>query len=209
MFLARLVPVAPFLCLAALLSGCAVPLTEAERTPQLQHVTPKTVAIGVVDQREDVVSGRHGPTYEGHNSGLYGIPIVHNTRSGENLTDHLAAMAARGFIAKGARVEVVKLPTGEAEDKARADIVAHPADRHVLLIAKQWWVNYGGFTNELEYDVDAIVLDRAGNVLASKNFKGEDRNPIGGRANVFDEIEKAHRRRLEAILNDYEIARTL
>ncbi len=197
------------LYLSALLGGCAVPLTEAERTPQLQHVTSKSIVVGIVDQREDVVSGRHGPTYEGHNSGMYGIPITHNTRSGEALSDHLAVMAARGFTAKGAQVDVIKLPAGEAETKARAALLARPADRHVLLVAKQWWINFGGFTNELEYDVDAMVLDRNGKVIASKGFKGEDRNPLGGRANVFDELEKGHRRRLEAILNDYEIARTL
>ena len=68
-------------------------------------------------------------------------------------------------------------------------------------------MNYGGTTIDLEYNVDAMVLDQNGNVAASKNFKGEDRTRFALNANYFDEIKKAHRQRLEAILNDDVLAR--
>ena len=53
------------------------------------------------------------------------------------------------------------------------------------------------------------MFDRAGRPLATKSFKGGEvsRFDIGG--NQFHELERAHRRRRQSILNDEAIARAL
>ena len=191
-------------------AGCATPLTDADRTPTLVHVTPGiTVAVAVVDQRRDVVNGRHGPRYDGHNSGLYGIPIPHETASGEPMAGHLAGMVAAGLKAKGARPETMNLPVGTSVAAAQATLTAKPADRHLLLALQEWYANVGGRQTELSYKVEVIVTDRAGRVLSTKSFKGEDEKMPPTNFTLVNAIEAADRVKLQTILSDYDIAKTL
>ena len=205
----RLPHLAVALLLTLALAGCAVPLTDVDRTPQLAHVSAGSVAVAVVDQRRDVGNGRHSPRYDGHNSGIYGIPIPHETASGEPMADHLAGMVAAGLKAKGARPQTVILPVGTPAAKAQAELAARPADRHLLLTLRQWYANIGGVATELSYDVEVVVSDRSGRVLATRTFKAEDEKIPAGKHNLIDAIEVAHRTRLQGILNDYEVAKAL
>lgn len=194
---------------ALALAGCVAPYTDAERTPDLVHVSPGSVAVAVVDQRADVVSGRHSPRYDGHNTAAYGIPIPHEAKSGEAMADHLASMVAAGLKAKGARPQTVSLAVGTPVSAAQARVALIPADRHLLLVLRQWYTNTGGVSVELSYDVEATVLDRGGRVVASKTFKADDEKIRVRAGTMTDIIDGTHRTKLAAILSDYEIAKAL
>ena len=73
----------------------------------------------------------------------------------------------------------------------------------LLFVLNNWYVDDGNTSIELFYDVDASVLDAAGGVVAAKNFKGSEVTEFGMMSSYYNEIEKAHKKRLEAILSNY------
>ena len=105
--------------MAVLLSGCATPLTESDRTPQLAERPHGSIAIGVLDHREDVLSGKHKDTWEGLGHGVYGIPYFHHTRSGLPMAIYLAEMIDRAVRQSHGAASIVRLAPGESVEKAK------------------------------------------------------------------------------------------
>lgn len=188
------------------LVACVAPITDRERTPQLGRSPTGAFAVGVLDRREDVMSGKHNDTWEGLGHGVYGIPYFHHSRSGLSMAEYLATMVQRGFRAKSAEARIVKLPMGETAENAKKRLLGTKA---LLVVLKNWYVDYGNTSIELFYDVDVSVLSADGSVLGFKNFQGSEVTEFGMMASYYDQIEKAHKKRLEAILSDYAIAQAL
>lgn len=67
---------------------------------------------------------------------------------------------------------------------------------------------HGGFSIELNYDVDVTVVSAGGVTLATKRFDGVEKSKFQA-STVYGEIEKAHKKRVEAILTDPAIASAL
>ncbi len=165
---------------------------------------PLTVAI--LDRREDVMSGKHKDTWEGLGHGVYGIPYFHHTRSKLPIAEYLARMMQRGFQSKGDAVEIRQLQMGEAAEQAKVQLRGKKA---LLIVLKNWYVDYGNTSIELFYDADVIVLSAGGNVLGSKHFEGSEVTEFGMMTSYYDQIEKAHKKRLEAILSDGAVTQAL
>lgn len=190
-------------------SGCVTPLTDADRTPTVSKAPQGSLAIGVLDRREKIVSGGKKDTWEGLGHGVYGIPYYHHTRSRLPVATYLAQMIARGFEARNARASVVKLPPASLVETSKAQLSSAGADRKLLVVLKNWYVDYGNTSIELFYDADVTVLDASGAQLAFKNFEGSEVTEFGLMTSYYDQIEKAHKKRLQAILSDYAIASAL
>lgn len=194
---------------AVLLSSCATPLSDSDRTPQFAERPHGSITVGVLDRREDVMSGKHADTWEGLGHGVYGIPYFHHTKSGEAMATYLAEMVQRGVRASGGVANIVKLPAGSSFEEAKRHLIAAPGDRKILLVLNNWYVDYGNTSIELFYDVDARVFGEDGGLLASKIFQGSEVSEFGMMASYYDQMEKAHKKRLEAIVSNYAIARGL
>ena len=95
---------------------------------------------------------------------------------------------------------------GEPADSAKKRLLG---TKGLLVVLKNWYVDYGNTSIELFYDVDVSVLSADGSVLGFKNFQGSEVTEFGMMASYYDQIEKAHKKRLEAILSDYAIAQAL
>jgi hypothetical protein len=198
-----------FLLSVLILSGCATPLTESERTPQLAERPRASITIGVLDRREDVLSGKHADTWERLGHGVYGIPYFHHTKSGEAMATYLAEMIQRGVRASGGEAIIVKLSAGASVEEAKKRLMASPGDRKFLLVLNNWYVDYGNTSIELFYDADVRIFGSNGDLLASKVFQGSEVTEFGLIASYYDQMEKAHKKRLEAIVSNYAIAKAL
>lgn len=191
------------------MASCATPLNDADRTPQLAERPHGSIAIGVLDRREDVLSGKHADTWEGLGHGVYGIPYFHHTKSGQAMAIYLAEMIERGVRASGGVADVVALPGGSTVDEAKRKLIAAAGDRSLLLVLNNWYVDYGNTSIELFYDVDVRIFSKGGGMLASKVFQGSEVTEFGMMTTYYDQMEKAHKKRLESILSNYAVAKGL
>lgn len=192
-----------------LVSGCVTPLSDADRTPAISKAPQGSLSVGVLDRREKIVLGGKKDTWEGLGHGVYGIPYYHHTRSKLPVATYLAQMIARGFEARNARVTVIKLPPAGPPDAAKAKVTSAGTNRALLVVLKNWYVDYGNTSIELFYDADVTVFDAQGRSVAFKNFEGSEVTEFGLMTSYYDQIEKAHKKRLQAILADYTIAAPL
>lgn len=191
------------------MASCATPLNDSDRTPQLAERPHGSIAIGVLDRREDVLSGKHADTWEGLGHGVYGIPYFHHTKSGQAMATFLAEMILRGIRASGGEATIVPLPAGSTVEEAKKSLIPSTGDRSLLIVLNNWYVDYGNTSIELFYDADARVYGKDGGLLASKIFQGSEVSEFGMMSSYYDQMEKAHKKRLEAILANYAIAKGL
>jgi hypothetical protein len=194
---------------AMIFAGCATPLTDADRTPSVAKALNGSIAVGVLDRREEILSKGKKDTWEGLGHGVYGIPYYHHTRSNLPVATYLAEAMARGFRAKSAKPMVIRLPAAGDVESARARVGASGAGRGLLMVLKKWYVDYGNTSIELFYDAEVFVLDSQGRTLSSKNFTGSEVTEFGMMTSYYDQIEKAHTKRLQAILSDYAVVSAL
>ena len=194
----------PFALLS--LSSCVSPLTDAEKTPRVGGTRSEGVTVAVLDRREDVMSGKHKDTWEGLGHGVYGIPYFHNSRSGLSMAEYLATMIQRGFKATNRNAGIVKVAMGQSPENAKAQLRGRKA---LLIVLKNWYVDYGNTSIELFYDANVSVLSPEGAVLGSKHFEGSEVSEFGLMTSYYVQIEKAHKKRLEAILSDGAITQAL
>lgn len=197
------------LAAAMILTGCVTPLTDADRTPGVAKALNGSIAVGVLDRREEIVSRGKKDTWEGLGHGVYGIPYHHHTRSKLPVATYLAQTIARGFKAKSAKTTVIHLPAAGDVESARSRVAASGAGRGLLVVLKKWYVDYGNTSIELFYDAEVFVLDSQGRTLSSKNFTGSEVTEFGMMNSYYDQIEKAHTKRLQAILSDYAVVSAL
>ncbi len=197
------------LLVALSLSSCATPLSESDRTPQLAERPRGSLSVGVLDRREDVLSGKHADTWEGLGHGVYGIPYFHHTKSAQPMAVYLAEMIQRGVRASQGEADTVRLAAGSSVEEARKKLSSAPGDKKLLLVLKNWYVDYGNTSIELFYDVDVEIFDKSGRLLSSKTFEGSEVTEFGMMTSYYDQMEKAHKKRLEAILSNYAVAKAL
>ena len=91
--------------MALMLGGCAFgnESNYQNATPTLQIATTNEIALGVHDQRPNVVSGRNSLTYTGVTRSRAGIPYGVHTKSGRPLADDFSTAIANGLAEKQIR----------------------------------------------------------------------------------------------------------
>jgi TonB family protein len=129
------------------------------------------IAIGVRDEREDVVTGQRKETLIGHQRSLYGIPYPTYSASGKSFADELAAMIASGLAASTVRAVVSLSPFKPLETAVQA-LAATGADRLLLFRAAEWNADTYARTT-LQYKLDLMVLSGEGHLLGQSSSVGE------------------------------------
>jgi hypothetical protein len=200
------------ICLAAFLAGgCAMGVKHDYQAPlELGVATPASVAVASLDHRPYVVSGQKGENFVGLSRGGFGNPFDITTQSGNALASDISTAIVASLKAKGVDARALALkPTVSAEQAVTAlrDV---GMQKSVLLRLVEWkgdtMVNVG-----LSYDLDLRVLDKGGNVLASKVLQGKENlgsgdpfSPGGG-----NQVLPRFRRMMEILFQDPVVSKAL
>lgn len=201
------------LALALLLGACAVgnKYDYASQTPNLEIATEDQVAVGVVDQRPYVVSGRNTPEWVGLQRSGVGIPYGVHTKSDKPLAHDMTDAITGALTAKGVQTKAVYLEPSATRQPGIDALVATGAGKAILVSFLQW--KSDTYTNvALIYDASAEVFDDKGQSLAKSSVAGSD--DLGGDfINPPGHAEKAvpeeTRKIIERLLNDPKILQAL
>ncbi len=201
------------LALTFLLGACAVgnKYDYASQVPNLEIATEDQVAVGVVDQRPYVVSGRNTPEWVGLQRSGVGIPYGVHTKSDKPLAHDMTDAITGALTAKGVQAEAVYLQPSATRQPGIDALVATGAGKSILISFLQW--KSDTYTNvALIYDASAEVFDDKGQSLAKSAVAGKD--DLGGDfINPPGHAEKAvpeeTRKIIEKLLNDPKIVQAL
>lgn len=200
---------------AILLQGCAAGnrynFSDVRANLQMSRVNNTSVAVGSLDQREVILSGRCPPTYVGMQRAGFGNPYRVNTESGLPFAEDMTSAVCDSLSKKGFNAIPVKVAYNLTEQQAREVLGDKKADRSVFIIIKQWesdtYTNIG-----LIYELRLIVFNANHSAIAetfisdTKNISGSFWNPT---AAAKEKIPEAFKQTLEILLNDPKIIDTL
>lgn len=201
------------LALTVLLGACAVgnKYDYTSQMPDLEIATEDKVAVGVVDQRDYVVSGRNTPEWVGLQRAGFGIPYGVHTKSDKPLAHDMTDIIIRALAAKGVQAQAVYLEPNAVRKPGIDALVATGADKSLLVSFIQWksdtYVNVA-----LLYDASAEVFDDKGQSLARTDVSGRD--DLGGdvvypMGHAEKAVPERTRKIFEQLLNDEEIVKAL
>jgi hypothetical protein len=197
--------------LAVLSTGCAQRISHPLDTvsPDISTRSGSSIGLGVQDKRDYVISKEKAASFVGINRFNFGIPISVSTASGKPLADDFTQVIKTALVGKGTKVTVVELPVGTDESEALSR-VAVAGQKGLVLLVNEW--KSGGFTNtSIAYDIQAMVVDSAGKVVATKRLAGEDNlGQVGGsQEHARTAVPLAFRKKIEELFSAPEIASNL
>ena len=168
----------PVLVLASLLGGCAVGNTYEYRLGRMPLPVQGSSAIGlaVTDQRPYVIAGHKDPNFVGLQRGGYGNPFDVTTSSGRPMAQDMAETLKIGLEDKGFRVIPLMVATDDPGALGRA-AAARGLTRVVALQIREWKTDTMVRT-KLVYDLELLIIDADGQVVARNAVRGSD--AIGG-----------------------------
>lgn len=143
--------------------------------------------------------------------GGWGNPFNVTTASGKPLAEDITTSICNSLSSKGFKAVAVSVSYSDSRDKIMEKMREAQSERLLLLTLNEWYSDT--YTNTgLSYDVKIEVFDTNGNRLAEKRTKGDDN--LGGDfwnppAHAKEAIPKAFKEKLEALLNNEEILKTL
>lgn len=201
------------LALTVLLGACAFgnKYDYTSQMPDLEIATEDKVAIGVMDQRDYVVSGRNTPEWVGLQRSGFGIPYGVHTKSDKPLAHDMTDIIIRALAAKGVQAQAVYLEPSAVRKPGIDALVATGAERSILVSFLQWksdtYVNIA-----LLYDASAEVFDGEGQSLARTDVTGRD--DLGGdfvypQGHAETAVPEQTKKILERLLNEEEIVKAL
>lgn len=199
--------------MALALAGCAVGVKHdyLSAMPTLTVRGGGSVAVGVHDQRDRVISGKHKATWVGESRGGYGNSFGIHTLSGNALADDFSDVVARALEARGFDVTSVYITSTVSGKEACATLSKTGCDKLLLTTLNQWHSDTYQKVRFF-YSVTAEVFDSGGQSLAEKKlgFRG----PLGAggmnppqRSREY--VPKAYEEAIESLLNDEEIVAAL
>lgn len=205
----RLAKICAAMSFVVVLSGCAVGVTHQydNAKPEIKASAGTKLGVGVQDRRMYVLSKQKPETFAGLSRGGFGNPFDVNTASGKPLADDFSKTIQRALSAKGVHASAVSLPPGVDETEAIKRLSV-AGDKAVLIVLNEWKADTYSSTT-LAYDVQAMIVDASGKVLASKKISGSDNlggsafNPPEHSRNV---VPVAYRKKLEELFAAPEIA---
>ena len=164
--------------LVMLLSGCAVGNKYEYRLLRMPLSVQGSSAIGLVvtDQRPYILDGDKNPDFVGLQRGGYGNPFDVTTASGRPMAEDMAETLKAGLEAKGFRVTLLKAAADDPAALGR-EAAALGLHRVVALQIKEWKTDTMMRT-KLVYDLQLLIVDPAGAVVAGNTVRGAD--AIGG-----------------------------
>lgn len=154
------------------LQGCAVGnkynFTDLKVDMKASQKKSTAVAVGALDKREHIVSGRCEPTYVGVQRAGFGNPWRVNTLSGLPFSDDIVSVLSESLSRSGYKATPVSIGFDKTIQDAQNALANTSAERLLLIIVKKWesdtYTNIG-----LEYDLSLQVLDDKKNILAEKS----------------------------------------
>jgi len=201
------------------LSGCLTKATIKESTPLLTYVPPKTIAFTVIDNRKYVVSGDKKDNFEGFNRALYGIPTSFaNVRENSNLSysDRIEELFIRSFSNAGSNLIATKSKKGSSIDTGIKNIKQNIQFKGLVIRVNDSKIDAGGVQWQYFYDYDFVVVNKFGEILFNKNFKGRDvdfqraifqEGNAQGKSYDYGSILSIHyKNKLSKFINDKELS---
>lgn len=206
-----------FAIASLLLSACAFGNKHDYHSsvPTLEASTAVGVAVGTMDQREEVASGRRGYDFVGLQLGGTGVPFGVTTLSGKALASDVTGTIINGLGRKGITATSIDLPPDILREEAVRSIVDGGAKRSLLITLHGWQSKTSG-TTLLLFDLSAEVLDDEGRVLATNRLSAkevlgvpESQQFLKPHIAVSQVIASAYVRILADLLNDKKIVSAL
>ena len=208
MFKRFLPPLALLLALGACLHGggtyefAAVDLT-------LTVSSGRTVSASVIDHRPYVVDGNESSSFVGTTQGKWGKTADIRTESGRPLAEELTGAVVRALDRRGIAASAMPLPKGSPEEAALTAFQAQGTER--LLVVRMYEWKTKAYTRVISHwYLEAIVRDRAGNVLARQATQGTESVGVTNlRRDSADIAIREVSRKLSELLNNPVIATAL
>lgn len=149
------------------------------------------VALGTLDTRPSVTSGRETPVFAGtlRTDANTASPI--STASGNPFATDVSIVVARGLSDGGFQVDSIPLEPGLAEAQAFERLKATGASHLVLLLVREWQVDTFANT-ELRYDLAIEIRNPAGALQGKSRLSGSDQLPAA-HADSAEVIERTSR----------------
>ncbi|MBI3505298.1 MAG: hypothetical protein HY059_10675 [Proteobacteria bacterium] len=200
-------------CLFSLsLGACAVGNQhDYSGTPQLALQSAASTAVGVQDQRPYVVDKDKAGNFSGLSRGGFGNPFNVTTLSGNTLAADFSTAVVTALKGKGVDTAEVPVPPGQLLSQTHQALLNVGRDRS-LLIGIREWKSDTYMATVLLYDLNAMVFDKGGRLLAENTLVGHD--SLGGSAmnppgHAKEAVPPAFRATLAKLLNDPKILAAL
>ncbi len=198
--------------LLAFVGACAFgnKVDYAAQAPVVVAKPTEAVVVGVHDRRSYVVSGDKSVQFVGLQRGGYGNPFGVHTSSGRPLSDEFAATIANSLGTQERKAQVVSLTPTMSREQALAQVTPAHAGKVLFVTIAEWksdlYVNL-----RMQYDLQAVVIDRAGKVVGEHQVKG-DQN-LGAHPLMYNAYSTTlpafQKTKLEELLNDPKISQAL
>ena len=163
--------------------------------------------VAVQDHRPYVISGEKADTFVGLMRDGVGIPHDAKTASGKAFADDVASSIKVALDMRGAQVSTLVIPPALTENEAIA-AVKDSARKTIFLRINNWKSDTYAVT-AVAYDIDALVVDRDGKVLARKKTVDGQRTDVAifaTGANARTGIASSFRFAMEDLFKSQEIA---
>jgi hypothetical protein len=180
-------------------------------SPDVSMPSTRSVALGVLDQRDYVVNGSKRESFVGISRGGFGNPFDITTASDKALADDFRATIVEVLKRNGVNVREISLRPSREEGTGRELLIKLGQERAVLLAVREWKSDTYTSTG-LQYNVEMTVYDLSGKLLGDKRLQGNDNlggdliNPPG---HAREAVPIAYRKKIEELLNAPEIRRAL
>ena len=200
------------LATAFLFTGCVTKLTVENSAVRVPVQGTATYAVGVIENRPYVLSGKKNDGYEGIFRALYGIPSSMENIEKKKFSDYIGDRIAQGFQNAGYKVTKLTIPKGTIESDTVSRIKSSAADYAFTLRMNDWRFDWGGFIPlswQFWYDVDVSVYSGNGELLATHSFVGKDIPPVAGNDSIFNNSVKHYQTKFDEFLSDPEIRNAL
>jgi hypothetical protein len=120
--------------------------------------------------------------------GGYGNPFRVYTKSGAPLSEDLSRAIVSSLNNSGYQASAVTVNPVTNEAVAKAQLLAAPSDRHILVTINKWESDTL-INTELNTDINVQVYDHSGKLLANESFSAS--KGLGG--NFFDPVIHARK----------------
>jgi hypothetical protein len=179
--------------------------------PEATLASKRSVAVGVLDQRDYVLDGSKTPAFVGLSRGGFGNPFDVTTASDKPLAEDFRDTIVDVFRRNGIVVRELALAASRDEATARTALLKIGQER-VLLVALREWKSDTYTNTTLQYNVEMTVYDVGGKMLASKRIQGNDN--LGGDAlnppgHARQAVPVAYRKKIDELLNSADIRSAL
>lgn len=145
---------------------------------ELTYKSTESIAIGIIDQREEVLSGKRKPDYVGIARGGYGNPFFIGTKSGEPFTKDITALLIRTFTGNGFTNKEAGILYSDNKEAALKKLEPVNVKFKVLLIIHEWKTDRkAAFVQnwtDVYYDFEIVILDNLNQVTGTKRVAEKD-----------------------------------